>query len=646
MLQGLQNSWTAPKASAEGYVARDLLRVVSSPQRSRLVNRQTGMLQQPSLPLPRFSQPAQFVEVPAGAQSPRGSPLVAAASQGSSHLAAAATQGAAAIAAAAAAAIAAAESGVFSSHPCTMAMMSAPVLSTAGAGGSVLVRSGSKEWFPASGSALSSPTMGSRNVSGNSRTQCNELAIDCTCCKPVQDSREVCHGLAAPRILKLAGNPEQVVHAEDKDLAFALQDVFGREGIQAIFGCASTQCAKRLKCVGFNHDFMVELGGKLAKCIRPHAGAGGRFSEVMEAERLCRSAPSLQNDRHAVFPTSAFLCQAPCAGQGEFCCEILVFPFLEGCQPLGDMIRSFERSHPCGVLRRGAACKEHLSDESGQKRCSHAQALHDLVRQAARLGRRFQAVHGRRHGDFKADNLLLDRAGNLRLADFLSPFCTTCDADEFLKSLQSRHPTTQELQETFRAEWSQQASVAVPSANEICRNSWLQEDLRQLLAASQQQSLFGPMPDLLQGLSPLAPGGSPTGTAAGAGLSPLAPGGSPTGAMPAWFEPLGSRSCSSMPSRGRLEVQSGLCSPPAPAGPFPSLSLMLSSFPSLVGSPLASRGAGSGSSSPVAVGSASLVVKPAVGMPGQHFAAPLRPVSTSPFFPMSMPKPDGAVRFF
>eukprot|EP00930_Biecheleria_cincta_P029032 TRINITY_DN20192_c0_g1_i1.p1 TRINITY_DN20192_c0_g1~~TRINITY_DN20192_c0_g1_i1.p1 ORF type:complete len:629 (-),score=108.39 TRINITY_DN20192_c0_g1_i1:244-2130(-) len=628
MLQGLQNSWIAPKASAEGYVAHDLLRVVSSPQRNRQVSRQTSMLQQPSLPLPRFSQPTQFVEVPG--ESPRSSSLAAAAAQGSSPLAVAATRSAAAIAAASAAAVALPAAvrqpqvGCFSSHPGTMTMMSAPVLPTAGAGGSLLVRSGSKELFPASGSAQSSPTTRSRNLTGSPGAQCQEVAATCICCKPVQDSREVGHGVAAPRMLKLAGYPEEVVHAEDNDLALTLQRVFGREGIQAIFGCASTQGARRLKCVGFNHDFMVELGGKLAKCIRPHAGAGGRFSEVMEAERLRHSSPSLENDQHALFPKTAFLCQAPCAGQGEFCCEILVFPFLEGCQSLGELVRSFERSHPCGVLRRGSACQEHLSDESGRTKCAHAHALHDLVRQAARLGRRFQALHGRRHGDFKADNLLLDRDGHLRLADFLSPFCITCDSEEFLKSLQSTHPSTQELQETFHTEWSQQAcAAAIP---DIRRNSWLQEELRQLLAASQQQSLFGPMPDLLQGISPLAPGGSPAGT------------------MPAWFEPLGSRSSSSMPSRGRLEAQNGRCSPPAP-GRLPSFNLIPSSFPTLVGSPLASRGAGSGSSSPVAVGSASLAVKPAVGMPGQYSAAPLRPVSASPFFP-SMPNPDFAARLF
>lgn len=603
---------------------------------------QAGMLQQPSLPLPRFSQPAPLVEMPARCQSSQSSPFAAGAAQSaaaSSPLAAAAAQGAAAIAAAAAAAVAGAAAVTlpraarqptlecYSSQPGTMTMMSAPVLPTAGAGGSLLLRSGSTEFLQMSAglaleSADSSPTMCSRSLSGSPGSQCQEVVVSCACCKPVQDSRELCHGLADRRVLTLAGLPEHIAHAEDSDLPFTLQRIFGREGIQAIFGCASTQGARRLKCVGFNHEFMVELGGKLAKCIRPHAGAGGRFSEALEAERLRLSSPGLQNDPHAVFPAAAFLCQAPGASQGEFCCEILVFPYLEGCQPLGDMIRSFERSHPCGVLRRGAACQEHLSDESGRKRCAHSQALHELVRQAARLGRRFQALHGRRHGDFKADNVLLERDGQLRLSDFLSPFCTTCDADEFLKSLQSSHPSTQELQETFRAEWSQQAS-AVPSSNEVRRNSWLQEELRQLLAASKKQSLFGPMPDLLQGIAPLAPGGSPTGT------------------MPAWFEPICSRGSSSAPEKQLAcpLVQNGLCSPPA-LGALPSLSLMSPSFP---GSPL------SGSSSPIAMGCcSSFAAKPAsqAGMPGQYPGASARPVAASPFFPMPMQSPEATLRLF
>ena len=38
-----------------------------------------------------------------------------------------------------------------------------------------------------------------------------------------------------------------------------------------------------------------------------------------------------------------------------------------------------------------------------QANCEHFRALQALMRQAARLGRHFQHLHGRRHGDFKAD---------------------------------------------------------------------------------------------------------------------------------------------------------------------------------------------------------------------------------------------------
>ncbi|CAJ1446629.1 unnamed protein product, partial [Effrenium voratum] len=141
--------------------------------------------------------------------------------------------------------------------------------------------------------------------------------------------------------------------------------------------------------------------------------------------------------------------------------------------------------------------------------CEHARALRALVRQAAQLARRFQETHGRRHGDLKADNVLVDRRGRLRVSDFLSPFCVACDREEFCSSIRSGHPLSQELQKAFEEEWHNSVSQESPR-----RVAWLAEEMSRLSEAS-SQSLFGPMPDLLQSV----PGFRPP-TCPGPDLSP------------------------------------------------------------------------------------------------------------------------------
>eukprot|EP00931_Biecheleriopsis_adriatica_P054853 TRINITY_DN32320_c0_g1_i1.p1 TRINITY_DN32320_c0_g1~~TRINITY_DN32320_c0_g1_i1.p1 ORF type:complete len:726 (+),score=143.98 TRINITY_DN32320_c0_g1_i1:319-2178(+) len=331
-------------------------------------------------------------------------------------------------------------------------------------------------------------------------------SYECRCCKPIENIGDKVNTATSP-VLRLAAEPEEVLRADEEDVAAALQSIFGPEGLQALFGRCTAQGAKRLHCGGYNHVFMVELGGRLAKCIRPHGGAGGRFSEAGEAERLRRQAPGLPQDTHAVFPTAAYLCRR---AEEDFCCEVLVFEYIKSCQSIGDLFRSFERTHPHGILRQGSSCKEHRADEAGEAKCSHARALLQLVRQAARLGRRFQSLHGRRHGDFKADNVLVDLDGRLRLSDFLSPFCTACDVEEFQTSLKSAQPLAKELQSAFESEWLQatfegrRVSAEVPS--DLRSNKWLAEELTQLVEATKTQPLFGPVPDLLGSLTAWQPG--------------------------------------------------------------------------------------------------------------------------------------------
>ncbi|CAE7209718.1 unnamed protein product, partial [Symbiodinium natans] len=261
--------------------------------------------------------------------------------------------------------------------------------------------------------------------------------IDCQCCQAAEAAAEL--DVSAALVLQLVGDLEEVVDAAEHDLPAAVTRTFGSDGIKTLFGRSSAEGIRRLRCSGFNHVFMLELGGKLMKCIRPHGGAGGQFSEALEAERLRRSSPSLCKDPQVIFPEAFFICQDHASS--AFICEVLVFEYLPTCQSVADVWKSYERTHPCGVRQQASACSAHRAD--AEVRCEHTKALRSLVRQVALLGRHFQAIHGRRHGDFKADNVLIDRHGRLHLADFLSPFCVSCDREEFCNSLQSQHPLSQ-----------------------------------------------------------------------------------------------------------------------------------------------------------------------------------------------------------
>mmetsp|Transcript_63740 Transcript_63740/g.113402 ORF Transcript_63740/g.113402 Transcript_63740/m.113402 type:complete len:681 (+) Transcript_63740:53-2095(+) len=397
---------------------------------------------------------------------------------------------------------------------------------------------------------VASPTAGLRTLPATCSSQ--EAALtECRCCKPRTVPTPETHH--RNRVLELSAPIEKVAEAENEDLPSALEAVFGQDGLHAIFGQSRLPGARRLKCSGHNHVFMVEFRGKLAKCTKPHGGAGGHFSEVLEAARLRNSAPGLPEDPHAVFPESSFLCEPKMSRNAvdslsAGTCEVLVFDFIEGCQSVGDLFHVFERTHQCGVLKAGTSCQEHRQGLEG--RCSHALALRSLMRQAARMGRRFQAMHGRRHGDFKADNVLIDRRGRLLLSDFLSPFCTSCDAEEFRNSLHSSHPVSQELQAAFQDEWqASQSNVSFAEDNaDLRQNSWLREELQQLLEASRQQPLFGPMPDLLQGIAGWTPspslGSLPTNSPGASVLTDASSDGgfgllgSAGRVPPAWFEML------------------------------------------------------------------------------------------------------------
>lgn len=325
----------------------------------------------------------------------------------------------------------------------------------------------------------------------------------CSCCRPAVPTPTT---PAACQVLGVYADPSEVGHAEGEHVGRALQRVFGAEGLRMLFGCASPAGARRIKSGGMNHVFMVAHAGRLVKCVRPEREY---LSEAMEAERLQRQCPGLSTDEHALFPLATFLCQAavPLCGQHY---EVAVFEYLHRCRSVGDLVRMFESTHPTGARQSTAACLGHRNSGT----CEHVLLLQSLVvHQVTRLSLRFQALYGRRHGDLKADNVLIDRCGMPRLGDFLSPFCTSCDREEFMNSIPSVHPVVQSLRSAFDSAWHVEAkhNAEVSTSywvhcgrplepGDCNRNAQLLEALDHLDTARQSQPLFGPMPCLLSSM--------------------------------------------------------------------------------------------------------------------------------------------------
>jgi len=351
---------------------------------------------------------------------------------------------------------------------------------------------------------------------GFAQTAFSRRLSQCVCCPPSRVPALSSSALQADEVLPLYADPAEISRARDEEVDHALNRVFGAEGLRLLFGQQRISGARRLQRSGMNHVFMVTYADRLLKCVERKGCP--ETSEVRETHRLRREAPRLIEDSHAVFPLVARGCRrhhehqhAPDAPQYE----VLVFEYLEGAQSLGELIRIFERTHG-HMLKHRSPCTDYSQTGS----CEHLHQLNSLiVTQAPFLSQRFQVRHGQRHGDFKADNILIDREGRPRLVDFLSPFCTACDREEFMTSICSTHPAITQMRDAACSRWQASASMSVPSANsgasphwssravtlpppsqsEFVSNLRLIESLEKLMAisSSRTECLFGPVPSLL-----------------------------------------------------------------------------------------------------------------------------------------------------
>mmetsp|Transcript_28205 Transcript_28205/g.51904 ORF Transcript_28205/g.51904 Transcript_28205/m.51904 type:complete len:709 (+) Transcript_28205:92-2218(+) len=348
----------------------------------------------------------------------------------------------------------------------------------------------------------------------------------CNCCPPLAEI--ACNrrdAWAQVQTLSVLADPCEVSNTA-VNIETALLSVFGENGLESLFGCRDPSGAKRIAQGGMNHLFMVAHNGLLAKCMKP---PNTWASEAAEAGNLLAAHPKLAEDVHALAPIAAFVCQAApgsgaaatmqtptASGSEEASYEVLVFKYLDGCRPLDEVLQIFQRTHACGVLQSTAICVDFQRNGT----CDHIPLLrHLLVSELPKLCRRFHALYGRRHGDFKVGNVMLERSGNLRLADFLSPFCRNCDLEEFLASTKCLHNVVMEMRDAFHEEWvsaekvtsgkgwqqSQQADYFSRSGldqRDVDVNLKLLNALDELNAArvASGNSFFGPMPSLLDSI--------------------------------------------------------------------------------------------------------------------------------------------------
>lgn len=283
----------------------------------------------------------------------------------------------------------------------------------------------------------------------------------CKCCFPAPLTTCVSphNGISAPlETLSVSADPSEIAHVAG-DIAPALLRVFRPNGLLKLFGTEDPTGARRIERGGTNRVFMVEHNGRLARCTRQQQYR----TETSEAERLIKSKPGMLDDIHVSFPMAAFVCLPVASGAWAHKepCEVTVFKYFHGCRPLCDILRMFEHTHHCGPAHRRSPCIDYR--ENGI--CEHIKPLQRLIgQQLPKLIMRFQALYHRRHGNLKADNVLVERNGNIRLVDFLNTTLSQCDRNEFMCSTLTRNGHVQDARLAFDLSWRDCMKYRVSSA--------------------------------------------------------------------------------------------------------------------------------------------------------------------------------------
>jgi len=264
-----------------------------------------------------------------------------------------------------------------------------------------------------------------------------------------------------------------------------LWESFGEDVVEKIFDEEGIQ-PHEVKCLanaGLNHEFIATSTKHLVKLIVPVGGLQAS-GEAHEMEFIRKNYPLISEDPSVCFPKKCF--RLLTGGGHPPVYDAVALEYHAGAMSIREITQIFERA------------------PMEEKQNMHA-AMYSLVgEQVPRVLRNYQLRHLRKHGDGKADNILVTKSGSIVLCDIGSTFNDSlkpCDRDEYLRSLPTLDKQLTEMKRRFDDVFRCQQEIVPPTPNEEFntsrRNIQLVKDVMRLKNTQKQGfhapiGLFGP----------------------------------------------------------------------------------------------------------------------------------------------------------
>eukprot|EP00397_Hematodinium_sp_SG-2012_P006909 GEMP01006946.1.p1 GENE.GEMP01006946.1~~GEMP01006946.1.p1 ORF type:complete len:701 (+),score=136.13 GEMP01006946.1:257-2359(+) len=253
------------------------------------------------------------------------------------------------------------------------------------------------------------------------------------------------------------------------NFAQELWDAFGEDVVEKIFdeeGILPAQ-VKCLANAGLNHEFIAISTKHLVKLIVPSGPS--QAGEAHEMEFLRKYHPAIAEDPSVCFPKKCFRLLT---GGNPAVYDVVALEYHEGAMSVREITQIFERAP---------------KDDKNRLFVD----MYNLVgEQVPRVLRRYQNRHLRKHGDGKADNILVTSKGRIVMCDMGSTFNDSlkpCDRDEYLRSIPTLDAQLAEMKRRFDEVFRNTQEVPDVSPEEELpqqqRNAYVLQEIRKLLAA-------------------------------------------------------------------------------------------------------------------------------------------------------------------
>jgi len=193
----------------------------------------------------------------------------------------------------------------------------------------------------------------------------------------------------------------------------------------------------RINSAGLNHVFVARVRSWFVKVVQFESSAN---SEAQQMAYLIQNYPKLMEDTTLLFPSG--WCRVV-AGSVSY--DVLVYRYVDG-KNVRDLVFAYEQ----------------LKDQELEKKLWPSMV--SLFRSTAKILRRYQTSHGRKHGDAKADNFMVTVDGSILLCDHGVNVLARCDKSEFLRSLLTSDP---QLKMEFSSAFEENLGEIVDSSAEI-----------------------------------------------------------------------------------------------------------------------------------------------------------------------------------